>query len=172
MGRSHLILSELVSGRGTARRVVEGKARHRLLDDVAHDGNQISQHLPRRNPQRPNIGMKEIRIAQFIVRRPIAARMCFAVYLDRQSRIAAEKVEDVGTAGVLATEFEAARPCSKHLPQQHFWQAHGAAQLASARDAASFSSWRDIFEQPLSPPSVLRTATSPRQARGGTRRNA
>jgi len=151
--------------------VVEGKARHRLLNDVDHDGIQISQHLPRRNPQRPNIGMKEIRIAQFIVRRPIAARMCFAVYLDRQSRIAAEKVEDVRAAGVLATEFEAARPCSKHLSQQHF-RHHGAAQLASARDAASFSSWRDILEQPLSPPSVLRTATSPRQARGGTQRNA
>ena len=162
-----LILPELVSGR-----VVEGQTCGRFDQNERHDCANVVQHITRGNAQRINPGVREIAIARRIPRRTIAARMGLAVYLDCKPRTAVEKVEDVRAAGVLATEFEAARPCSKHLPKQHFRRAHGAAQLASAWDAASACCWRDVLEQRLSPPSVLRTATSPRQARGGTRRPA
>ena len=160
-----LIHPELVSGRGAAQRVVERQMCGRFDQNERHDCASVVQHITRGNAQHINPGVREIAIARRMPRRMIAARMGLAVYLDCKPRIAAEKVEPVRAAGVLATEFEAARPSSEHLPKQHFWQAHGAAQLASAWDSASACCWRDVLEQRLSPPSVLRTATSPRQAR-------
>ena len=164
---SRSILLELVSGRGTARRVVEGKPRCRFHQDERHDSTNVTQHIPRWNAQRGNPGPSEIDVAHRVAFRPVAARMAFPVDLDREPRIAAKEIQNIGAAGVLAAEFEAARSGSKRAPKQYFRQAHRAPQLPRPRNAATFGFGRDILEQSISPPSVLRTATSPRQARGG-----
>ena len=160
-----LFLPELVSGRGTTRRVVEGKPRRRFNQNEHHNRTDVIQYIARRYAHCANPDLREICIANGVARGLIPARMGFAIDFDRQPGIAAEEVEDVRTAGVLTPEFETVRACPKNTPKDHFRQAHQMTQLAGARNSATLRLGCDILEHPLSPPSVLRTVTSPRQAR-------
>ena len=102
------------------------------LDNSSHRQRQITQHHLRWNPQcgdtlRPQempprcIGLLRARI----VVRP-------AIDLDRQPRRRAVKVQDIGSSGMLAADFQTTGPLTQFTPEDAFGQRHLTAQLASA----------------------------------------
>jgi hypothetical protein len=105
MQTARSILRELASGRGTARRVVEGQTRLSFSEDVAKDGVRIRQNLSGRNPQGPDPSSLEPGIADCIPPRPIAARMRLPVYFDRQPGIAAEEIQHIRPGRMLAAKL-------------------------------------------------------------------
>ena len=148
LGWSCLIHPELVSGRGTARRsrVVEGEMRPRRIDNVGERGFQIRQHILRQNTQCGNSVPGKPRVARFIQQGTAAKIMRSAVDLNRQTGIAAEEIEHIGSAWMLAAEFEAAGALAQFRPQQNFGQGHVLTQLSGAVDFSRFRLWRDIFQ--------------------------
>ena len=120
MQTARSILPELVSGRGTTRRVVEGQASEGFCHDMTKHDLHILQNFNSRNPQRLDPRRRQPVIATRVPRRPITARMCLAVHLDRQPCIAAEEVQNVRPARMLTPKLEAAGTLPKLLPEDHF----------------------------------------------------
>ena len=88
-------LPELVSGRGTARRVVEGETLHAGRNDPLNHGTQIGQHFTRRNAQGRNASLRKPRIARRVTSWPVTHAMPFAVDFNGKVRIVAKEVEHI-----------------------------------------------------------------------------
>ena len=144
-------LPELVSGTGTARRVVEGQTRRGFGKDQPENSIRIAQHIARSNTQRGNASARKPGIAHGVLCGPIAEAMHSAVDLDRQPRIAAKEIEHEISAGMLAAEFETAGALTQRPPQQHFGQREFSAQLARAVYPARFRFRRGVSQQRNSP---------------------
>ena len=85
------ILPELVSGRGTTRRVVEGQPFPRLMRKPAKHRISIVQDICGRNPKRFDSRRTQPLVPSRISLWLVSQRMRFSVHLNRQPRIAAEK---------------------------------------------------------------------------------
>ena len=93
--------------------MVEGLA---AMDDHSNDGIKVAKHIAGGNPKSRNTVLLQPMIAPAIAVRPIAHIMRHAVDLDRHSRTLAIEIEDIGSAGMLAPEFEAVGSEPKHSP--------------------------------------------------------
>ena len=120
MQTARSILPELVSGRGTTRRVVEGQASSRFSHDMTKHDVHILQNFNGRNPQRLDPGRLQPLVAIRVPLWPITARVRLPVHLDRQPCIAAEEVENVRPAWMLTPKLQAIGPLPKLLPENHF----------------------------------------------------
>ncbi len=166
-----LFLPELVSGRGTARhsRVVEGQTRNASGHYANGNRVQIPQHLKRRNTQRRDAACIEPGITPAIRPGANSAAMPLTIDLDRQSRIAAKEIENVGAARMLPPKLQTARSRSQYLPQQHLRQRHLSAQLPRALYRSERSRWRLISQHRLSPSTMLRMVPLPETSSGRNR---
>jgi hypothetical protein len=124
------ILPELVSGRGTTRRVVEGQTRPRRNENPPQHGIRIIEKLDRRNAQRFDSRRPQPFIANRIPLWPIATRMGLPVNFDRQPRVTTEEIQHIRTGWMLATELETFRSLPKPMPQDDFGQRHLATEFA------------------------------------------
>lgn len=107
-----LILSELVSGRGTGRRsrMVEGQARDRLAHDppkhrICIFSQRIGGYSQRLDACRPKPF-----ITSRVSLRTVPAIVRLTVKFDGESRIAAEEIEDIGIRRMLTAKLEPAGP--------------------------------------------------------------
>jgi hypothetical protein len=73
--------------------MVEGQARFRLREDPAHNCIGISKDIRCSNPERPDTRAAQPRVTRFVPLRPISSIVRLAIDFDRQSGIAAEKIE-------------------------------------------------------------------------------
>jgi hypothetical protein len=166
--RTISILPELVSGRGTARRsrVVEGQPQDRLRDNSAHYGIKVRKHLASRDSQSLDSSGTEPRVSRGVSLGSTATVMRFSVELDGEPRIAAEEVEIVRPGRMLASELQTCGSGSKHLPEEHFREAHFAAQAACLPNRSSSASWRDVLEHGVGPSTMLRMVPLPETSSG------
>src|SRR5689334_3515499 len=104
------ILPELDSGRGTARRVVEGQTRDGLRNHPTDRRIRVLQNVNRWNAEGRDSRLAKPRIPHLIPLRAISTRMRLAVDFDRQPRIAAEEIEHIRPAGMLPAELQTLRP--------------------------------------------------------------
>ena len=162
-------LPELVSGRGTVRRTVEGQTRRSLLNDMNEDAIEIRQDLARRYAKGKDPRPCQPKITGGIPLRRFSSRVRFTIDLDRQSCVAAEEIEDVWTGRVLPTKLQRFRTLAQFPPQQTFGQAQRFAQATRFADCPMLRFGRDVLEQRLTPPPCFAWSPSPRQARGGMR---
>lgn len=134
-GQRHSFLPELVSGRRTARRsrVVEGQPRLSRRRNPAHNRLQIIQHIAGRYAQRHNPGCRKPCIPRCVMLRPRAAFVASSVDLDRQSCVAAVKIQNIWSGRVLAAKFQTSRASAQDLPDKHLWQRHCPAQARALR---------------------------------------
>ena len=104
-----LVLPELVSGRGTTRRVVEGETLRASRNDALNHCPQIGQNLARWDAQGCNASLRKPRIARSVARGPVTHAMSFAIDFNCKTRIAAKEVEHIGPARLLDAYFEGLR---------------------------------------------------------------
>ncbi len=148
------------------RSMVEGQPRKRRRNDAAHHCLHIPQRRSCRDAQDRDTSLRTPPITRGISHWLIAARMHFAIDLDRQPSVTAVKVEDIAATGMLAAKLQPRRAGAKNVPQQHFGQRHGAAQAAGTVDAARGSFRRDVFQHPHFPSTMLRMVPLPEQSSG------
>jgi hypothetical protein len=109
--------------------VVEGVRRCR--HDRCSHAIWVFEHVSRRYSQYSITSLSKEIGTPFIPLGPIAPVMRLAVDFDDEPRLAAVEVDDVGIDRVLLAEADVAGGTAEALPQQHFREAHGAAELAS-----------------------------------------
>jgi len=152
-------LPELVSGRGTARRsrVVEGQSRPGSRDNVLDHARQIPQHLARRYPHGRHTRLPQPSVTSSIPSRPVATSMRLAIDLDRQPRVAAEKVEaQFPPRRPLTPKLQPTWAFAQFLPEQHLRQRHLAAKPARLPDSSSLPFRCDISVHNPCPSTMLR----------------
>src|SRR4051812_26414814 len=127
-------LPELASGRGTSRRsrMVEGQPCLCFNYDPLQHRVCIFEHVDGRDPERSDPLRSKPLVAIQITFGPVASRMPFTIDFDRQPRIAAEEVDDIGTGRVLPTKLQAFRTLAEPLPEDHLRERHLAAEIAGA----------------------------------------
>jgi hypothetical protein len=76
------------------------------------------------NPERGYTPFLQPRISNLIPYRVVAQFMGDSVNLDRQFRVGTEEVEDVGSSGMLPTEFESPGALAEPLPEHDFRSRH------------------------------------------------
>jgi hypothetical protein len=145
------ILPELDSGRGTARRVVEGETRKRLPKHETKNGFQISQHVARADAQGRYASLGKPGIAPFVPLRAITKTVCVAIDLDCKPGVGAKEIDDVSAAGMLPPELQSPRAFTQLSPKDHFRQRHLATQPAGLVDLSGLWPWRNIAKHVLSP---------------------
>ena len=161
MGRSHLILPEIVSGRGTARRVVEGQARRCRVQHVRHDRIEIAQNIARRDTQRFDPMFGEQCVTTGVALGPRFKFMCRPIDFDAQPLLSAVEIQDVRTSRMLPTKFEAVGAGAKLRPQRNFGERHRTPKLARASDSLA------RFAQPRAcPATMLCMVPLPKQSLG------
>jgi hypothetical protein len=101
------------------------------IHDEPQSRVQVLQDVARSQSQRLETKLGKRGIPSFIALRPVAHIMRFTVNFDGQAAVKAGKVEHVSADRELPSKPQATRPRSKLLPQEHFWQGHLAAELAS-----------------------------------------
>ena len=152
-------LPELVSVRGTARRsrVVEGQSRTGSRDNVLDHARQIPQHLARRYPHGRHTRLPQPSVTSSIPSRPVATSMRLAIDLDRQPRVAAEKVEaQFPPRRPLTPKLQPTWAFAQFLPEQHLRQRHLAAKPARLPDSSSLPFRCDISVHNPCPSTMLR----------------
>ena len=162
-------LPELVSGRGTSRRsrMVEGQACHRLLDDISNNAVEVRQNVTGWNSQRRDAGADQPLVTRHIATGPAAARVGFAIDLDRQPCVATKKIENERTGWMLAAEFDSAGSLLEFAPQQSFGKGQRFSEPSRLAERAARGRWRNVFQHSLTPPPCFAWSPSPRQAREG-----
>jgi len=106
------------------RSMVEGESRNGNVQDMRDDPLQIVQHARGRNPQRLDVVQYQPGIAGRVARRLLSTIMRFAIDLDAKQCVRTEKIERVGTRGMLTTEFERTGAFAQFAPEQDFRQRH------------------------------------------------
>ena len=164
------VLPELASGRGTARqrRVVEGQSCSSRSNDRIENRPDVTKNFRRRYPEGLYSGGSHPPVASRVSAGSVAAIMDLAVNFDRQTGIAAEKVQDVGAAGMLAAKLQAVRPLSQRLPEHDLGKGHFATQPACRADA-SLSSFRCDVLKHFCPSTMLRMVPLPEPSSGRIR---
>jgi hypothetical protein len=165
---SNLILPELASGRGTARRsrVVEGQAHSRASDDVSKDCVDILEDLPRGYPEGVDFSSGKPGVARCIPPRPISKGVGFPIDFDREPGIAAEEVENIGPAWMLSAELHSLRLMSQALPKNHLRQGHRLPKDPCVLNAVGSRFGCNIFEHPEGPSTMLRMVPLPETSSG------
>ena len=130
MQTARSILPELVSGRGTTRRVVEGQASRSFSQNRTKHHVHVLQNLRSRNSKGLDPGSSQPFVSSVIPPWPIAERMRFSIHFDAQPRVAAEEIQDIWPGRMLAAEFQSARTLTKPLPEDDFRKRHFSAELA------------------------------------------
>ena len=147
---SNSILPELVSGRGTARRVVEGQSRRCRVQHVRHDRIEIAQNIARRDTQRFDPMFGEQRVTTGVALGPLFKFMCRPIDFDAQPLLSAVEIQNVRTSRMLPTKFQAIRTEAKLCPQRNFGKRHDAAQLARSSNGLTW------FAQHCACPTTMR----------------
>ena len=123
------------TGRGTSRRLVEGRAARG--DDVTHDGVAIDQDLTRRNAESAEATGGEVVVARGVASGTITARMRLSVDFDRETCRQAGEVQAIRPDRMLASELEAAGSGAERAPEDHLGHVAGAALLARPLDSGA-----------------------------------
>ena len=164
-----MILPELVSGRGTARRsrVVEGQPCDGERKDRVGDVIRRGQNARRRDAESADSRLRQPGVAAFV---PLAPhRMGRPIDLDRQSRIGAIGIEYIRPAWMLTAELASARRAAQSLPQQHLRQGHLPSQSPCAADTAMARVRRNVLEHRVHPSTMLRMVPLPETSSGRIR---
>ena len=103
-------------GRGTSRRLVEGRGRS---DECVGDRVHIMQHVGGRDADEMQAPGANERGPPEITFGPIATAVDLSVDLDRKLCGGAVEVEHVRTERVLTTELDAAGRTTEPLPEEH-----------------------------------------------------
>ena len=160
------ILPELASGRGTIPRrgMVEGQTCAHFSFDPPPHGVRVIEHVSCGDPKGFNARFAKPPVALDVVLRAVTSRVSLAIDFDRQTRVAAEEVENVRTGWMLPTELHAIRPLPQPLPKNDLGKRHLAPQLPSSRRGSWPGFWRDVFQH--GPSTVLRTVPLPETSSG------
>ena len=159
------ILPELASGRGTARRVVEGQSRPRFNHNPAKDRIHIAENVGSGNAERPDPCCLKPSVPFVVPLRPITTRMRCSIHFDRQPGIAAVEVQNIRARRMLTPELEALGTLTKRLPEDDLGQSHLSPKAARATRGRRPRLWCNIFQH--TPPPCYARSPSPRRARGG-----
>lgn len=147
------------TGRGTARRAVEGRHRNSATCyDMVNHGVEVPKYGGRRNSD----SLEALRL-QPIIARLVAVRSCVmrsTIDLDRDPCFQAGEIQYERSRRVLATKFIAIRAFSELLPQKHLGQAHFTPELPRLRDRCARSRQHRAI-----PSTALRTAPLPATGR-------
>ena len=144
------------TGRGTIRRMVEGNARRRGLNDMLDNGVLVLKHLSGGNAQHHDLVASQPLIALGIPLRTITEAMTFAVHLDRQPYLGTEKIEHIRTSRMLPPELETSGPSTQRTPQQSFGQTQRLSQSPCPFDGVPRSGEHSAF-----PSTALRAVPLP-----------
>jgi hypothetical protein len=161
-----LILPELGSGRGTARRsrVVEGQARRRFVNNPPQHRVRVVEHGSCRNTQRLNSNRLQPFVTRGISLRTVAARMGLTVDLHGKPGIAAEKIEHISACRMQPAELQPGRALAEPMPEDHFGKGHLTPQPARVGCGTRSRLRCDVFEH--GPSTVLRTVPLPETSSG------
>jgi hypothetical protein len=146
--------------------VVEGQAQDRFCHDPAHHAIEVRQHLPSRDSHRFDTRSSEPAVSRGVAGGTVSPLMGFAVDLYRKACIAAEEVEVVRAGRMLASEFQACRSGSKHLPEENFRKAQFSAEAARLSNGSSSAARRDVLEHCGCPSTMLRMVPLPETSSG------
>ena len=163
------ILPQLIWGRGTVRRTVEGRTLACVSVDEGHYSFHVAQQLRGRDAQGCDLMPDKPRIPQRIPERLVSTIMRFSVDLDAQLCSIAVKIESIWSRRMLFAPLVPGLTSSKLPPQQDFGQAHLASE--GSRAAISFACAFDHLAGSCSrfarPSTMLRMVPLPREAGGG-----
>ena len=109
-------------GRGTIRRMVEGK--YATLDDHRNHGFEVVKDITRGYSQDRYALLGNPRVPDHIAFMVRAHLMRDSVDFDREARLRAVEIEDVASQRMLATEFYAAGSASQDRPEFHLRERH------------------------------------------------
>ena len=149
------------TGRGTARRVVEGQALQASLHDEIHNGAQIGKHVASWNPQNVHGVASQPPIPILVPLRLVSAIVRLSVDLDRERGIETIEVEYIGAGGMLSAELDTCGTLAQFAPKKHFRQCHGLAKRARVSDGFSWS-----HQHCASPSTMLRMVPLPETSSG------
>jgi hypothetical protein len=116
--------------------MVEGHTRFRFGEDPTQDRIGIVENCSGRDAKGCDSPRSKPSIACFISHWSIAHCVNLAIDLDCQAGIAAEKVENVRTGGMLSPELQPFWLLAESLPKNNFGQGHFAPEPASTSDRA------------------------------------
>ena len=167
---SSLILPQLVWGRGTVRRTVEGRTLACVGVEEGQYPFHVPQHLRGRDTQGRNSIPGKPSIAQRILVGPVSTIVGLSVRFHAQLRSIAVKIENIWSRRMLFAPLVPGLTSSKLLPQQNFRQAHFASKRSRAaiRFARAFDHMAGSVSRFARPSTMLRMVPLPREAGGGS----
>ena len=95
---------------------MEGRSSLALSYDYSDNRFQLTQRVPRSDPQNAKANILEIRLAQRVDANLPAAVMRFAIHLNQQTSRQAGKIHNVTSDWVLTPEFEPTGSQTKRTP--------------------------------------------------------
>src|SRR5580704_6580362 len=134
--------------------VVEGAQDSKLLRGESNDGVRrcigIAAQLRRRNAHHCHAVFLEPSVALFVMLRPIAHVVAYAIDLDGEMRFRAIEVEHVWSDRMLATEdWLAGEACAQAIPQACFRDGKFALEILGASDDSRWRSHVPRRKRPL-----------------------
>lgn len=117
-------LPELVSGRGTVRRTVEGHALPRVFADGAHHAFDASEHFSRGYSQGENAVRCQPGVTSGISSGPASPLMRFAIDFDAKLRRIAVEIKRIYPCRMLTAAAMAGSVPSELLPKHDFGKRH------------------------------------------------
>jgi hypothetical protein len=123
------LLPQLVWGRGTVRRTVEGRALARDAADQPYYAVQVGENLAGRNSECQDAMLRDPGIALRVLPWLVTALMRFAVDLNAQLRAIAVEIEIIFASRMLLAPVEARLLPAELAPKQPLRQAHLPPQL-------------------------------------------
>ena len=149
------------TGRGTARRVVEGQARPAGRNNEIYDRAQVGQYVAGGYPQDVHELASQPPVPIRVPLGLVSAIMRLAVDLDRERGVEAIEVEYIGAGGMLPSELDAGGALAQFAPQQNLGQSHGPAQFARLFHCSRWSR-----QHHASPSTMLRMVPLPETSSG------
>ena len=130
-------------GRGTSRRMVEGKGAA-VVQDMRRHIFEVAQNIGGFDPQNLDPLCSQPLISSPIMRDLFDVIVPAAIHLNRQRHRSAVKIQHIRPNRMLAAEFQPLWSLPEPLPQSDFWWRHNPPQVARIIDCLSSRRHRAI----------------------------